>query len=156
MQVIGVCHDKNLLLFFRCSFADHTRNYKPGGFFIISPLKLSWTPGLSGGFNGVANDPRFHAFVCENGGMVLAFINLRIDYQIHHAAKVAEIMELVTKEDCRGQGIGRELFRHACQFAREEGCVQIELNSSFRRTDAHRFYETKGMVRTHYGFTMPL
>ena len=102
------------------------------------------------------NDPRFHAFVCENGGMVLAFVNLRIDYQIHHAAKVAEIMELVTKEDCRGQGIGRELFRHACQFAREEGCVQIELNSSFRRTDAHRFYESVGMRKDHFNFTMPL
>ena len=65
-------------------------------------------------------------------------------------------IELVVEEDCRGQSIGRELFAHACEFAREEGCVQIELCSSMRRTDAHRFYEREGMRKDHFNFTMPL
>ena len=65
-------------------------------------------------------------------------------------------MELVTEEDCRGSGIGRELFRHVCEYAKEEGCIQIELNSSMRRTDAHHFYETNGMRKDHFNFTMPL
>ncbi|MBQ1439335.1 MAG: GNAT family N-acetyltransferase [Solobacterium sp.] len=102
------------------------------------------------------DDPRFHAFVCENGGRIVAFVNIRIEYQLHHAGKVAQIMELVTEEDCRGSGIGRELFRHVCEYAKEEGCIQIELNSSMRRTDAHHFYETNGMRKDHFNFTMPL
>ena len=101
-------------------------------------------------------DPHWHCFVCEAGGKIAALLNMRIDYQIHHAAKVAEILELVVEEDCRGQSIGRELFAHACEFAREEGCVQIELCSSMRRTDAHRFYEREGMRKDHFNFTMPL
>ena len=101
-------------------------------------------------------DPRFHAFVCESGGRIIAFVNLRIDAHLHHADRIAEIMELVTEEDCRGSGIGRELFRHACEFAKAEGCAGIELNSSMRRIDAHRFYEANGMRKDHFNFTMPL
>lgn len=107
-------------------------------------------------FNAQLLDPHWHCFVCEAGGKIAALLNMRIDYQIHHAAKVAEILELVVEEDCRGQSIGRELFAHACEFAREEGCVQIELCSSMRRTDAHRFYEREGMRKDHFNFTMPL
>lgn len=107
-------------------------------------------------FDAQLLDPHWHCFVCEAGGKIAALVNMRIDYQIHHAAKVAEILELVVEEDCRGQSIGRELFAHACEFAREEGCVQIELCSSMRRTDAHRFYEREGMRKDHFNFTMPL
>lgn len=107
-------------------------------------------------FDAQLLDPHWHCFVCEAGGKIAALLNMRIDYQIHHAAKVAEILELVVEEDCRGQSIGRELFAHACEFAREEGCVQIELCSSMRRTDAHRFYEREGMRKDHFNFTMPL
>ena len=107
-------------------------------------------------FNAQLLDPHWHCFVCEAGGKIAALLNMRIDYQIHHAAKVAEILELVVEENCRGQSIGRELFAHACEFAREEGCVQIELCSSMRRTDAHRFYEREGMRKDHFNFTMPL
>ena len=107
-------------------------------------------------FDAQLLDPHWHCFVCEAGGKIAALLNMRIDYQIHHAAKVAEILELVVEENCRGQSIGRELFAHACEFAREEGCVQIELCSSMRRTDAHRFYEREGMRKDHFNFTMPL
>ena len=92
----------------------------------------------------------------EEEGSVCGFLHMRMEYQMHHCARIAEILELDVRAERRSEGIGKELFTAACEQARREDCVQIELVSNRRRADAHRFYETKGMVRTHYGFTMPL
>jgi GNAT superfamily N-acetyltransferase len=40
--------------------------------------------------------------------------------------------------------------------ARHRGCGQVQLTSQKRRTDAHRFYERLGFVRSHEGFKLKL
>ena len=100
-----------------------------------------------------------HGFVYVSDGpepRVLGFINLCVEGQLHHAADIAEVMELVVDEAARGAGIGGALFDHACEAARTLGCDQIELTSNARRHDAHRFYENHGMECTHVKFVMPL
>lgn len=87
---------------------------------------------------------------------VVAFINLRYESQLHHAARVAEILELVVDPAERGRGLGGALFDYACDQARAHGCRQIELTTNQLRRDAHRFYARKGMLNSHYKFTMPL
>lgn len=102
--------------------------------------------------------PGQHAFVYVSDDAdprVLGFINMRIEGQLHHAADIAEIMELVVDETARSGGIGGALFARACEAARDAGCEQIELTSNARRHDAHRFYENHGMTRTHVKFVMP-
>ena len=104
----------------------------------------------------ILHDGSHVILVYEEEGTVCGFLHMRMEYQLHHCARIAEILELDVAENMRSQGIGRQLFQAACSLAAEEKCVQINLVSSTGRKDAHRFYETKGMVRTHYGFTMPL
>ena len=87
---------------------------------------------------------------------IQALMNMRIEMQLHHAAKVAEIQELVVDPSLRGRGVGKELFAVACDAAREAGCVRIELVTNQRRHGAHRFYEREGMQQTHYGYTLDL
>lgn len=70
-------------------------------------------------------------------------INIRIEPQLHHAARVADIMELVVDPACRSAGVGHELFQAGCAAAREAGCVQIELETSCWRASAHRSYTMK-------------
>lgn len=69
--------------------------------------------------------------------------------QLHHCARIAEIMELAVEEGCRGRGIGTVLFDRACALSAQAGCVQIELSCSCARHDAHRFYARKGMCLSH-------
>jgi GNAT superfamily N-acetyltransferase len=58
----------------------------------------------------------------------------------------ARLVALVVDGDFRQRGIGRLLFEHAREFARQRGAVEIEVTSRRTRTDADRFY-------TDIGFT---
>lgn len=86
---------------------------------------------------------------------VRAMLNMRFENQLHHAARIAEILEFIVDKDVRGQGVGAAMLEEAQRVAREMGCVQLELTSNRTRTDAHRFYEREGMVQSHVKFTFP-
>ena len=90
------------------------------------------------------------------GAPVQALMNMRLEMQLHHAAKIAEVQELVVDPSLRGRGVGKELLAAAREAAREAGCVRIELVTNQRRHGAHRFYEREGMHQTHYGYTLDL
>lgn len=87
---------------------------------------------------------------------IQALMNMRIEVQLHHAAKIAEVQELVVDPTLRGRGVGKELLAAARKTAREADCVRIELVTNQRRHGAHRFYEREGMHQTHYGYTLDL
>lgn len=101
-------------------------------------------------------DPAVHCLVLEVDGRVAGYLNLRIDHHIHHARPTAEILELIVAAGERGAGLGARLVERARLLAISEGCELMEVASKFARTDAHRFYERCGMVKTHYRLTMPL
>ncbi|MBR4446583.1 MAG: GNAT family N-acetyltransferase [Solobacterium sp.] len=105
---------------------------------------------------GILQNPDHVVLLYEKENEICAVLHMRMEYQLHHCARIAEVLELDVKDSRRNEGIGRQMFQEACVRAKEAGCVQIELVSNRRRHDAHRFYEEKGMVRSHYGFTMPL
>lgn len=64
----------------------------------------------------------------------------------------AQVEEVRVASDLRSKGIGTKLMAHAEQKAKEAGCGVIQLTSNRARTRAHRFYERKGYVASHYGF----
>lgn len=92
----------------------------------------------------------------DEAGAAVGMINIRMDEQLHHAARVAQILELVVDPSARSGGIGHELFQAGVSAARDAGCVRIELETSTWREGAHRFYEREGMFFDHRYYTMPL
>lgn len=92
----------------------------------------------------------------ETAGETVGFINVRIEAQLHHAGRVAEIVEFAVRDDLCGGGIGRRLFEAACAAARAAGCGHIEVACNRARQAAHRFYGHCGMENTHFRFTLPL
>lgn len=97
-------------------------------------------------------DGRMLCLVTEDDGEPVGFINLRMERQLHHAARIAEIMELVVASGHRSEGIGAQLFEAACRAARAAGCSQIEVACKQHRARAHAFYERQGMESTHFKF----
>lgn len=91
----------------------------------------------------------------ETESPVCALLNLRFENQLHHAARVAEILELIVDEPYRGRGIGAALVEEGVRVAKEMGCVQLEVTSNRTRSEAHRFYESQGMVDSHVKLTLP-
>jgi GNAT superfamily N-acetyltransferase len=56
----------------------------------------------------------------------------------------------------RGQGLGAAMIEWAAAEARQRGCALVQLTSDKSRTDAHRFYERLGFVRSHEGYKLAL
>ena len=56
---------------------------------------------------------QYYCLVWEEEGRVVGVLNLRWEGQLHHAGKVAEILELIVSPDCRNQGVGRKMFARA-------------------------------------------
>lgn len=94
--------------------------------------------------------------VALKAGKPAGFLHLRMEGQLHHCQKVAEILELIVDQDSRGQKIGEALLKAAFVTAKENGCSQIELTSNQKRTDAHRFYRSHRMEQTHVKFVRTL
>lgn len=99
---------------------------------------------------------QYCCLVWEEEGRVVGVLNLRWEGQLHHAGKVAEILELIVDSSCRNQGVGHKLFARACRLAQQAGCGEMEVTSNRVRTGAHRFYLREGMAQTHVKFTKSL
>lgn len=99
-------------------------------------------------------NPDTPSLVAEGNGEAVGFLHLRMEEQLHHCAKIAEIMELAVRADVRSQGVGAKLFQAAVNLAQERGCAGIELASNRKRERAHAFYLRQGMCMTHVKLTM--
>jgi len=107
-------------------------------------------------YRGQLEDDRYQCLVCEVEGSVAGFINLRYEDQLHHAERIAEVLELVVAPERRRQGVGKRLLAAACREAKRRGCPQIEVACNQSRKDSHRFYEREGLRNSHYKFSKRL
>lgn len=64
--------------------------------------------------------------------------------------------DLVTLPDHRSNGYGASLLAWLKQYAANEGCAQLHLDTGVQRHDAQRFYKREGMTKTgfHYALDM--
>ncbi|MBP6452057.1 GNAT family N-acetyltransferase [Aeromonas salmonicida] len=65
---------------------------------------------------------------------------------LHVAPDWGLISALVVDEGARGAGVGAALLATAEDRALAQGCSQLELSSSLKRQDAHRFYLSQGYL----------
>jgi GNAT superfamily N-acetyltransferase len=56
----------------------------------------------------------------------------------------------------RNAGLGTEMIRWAIDRCRARGCGVVQLTSSKKRLDAHRFYRRLGFEQSHEGFKLYL
>lgn len=69
----------------------------------------------------------------------------------------AFVHDLVTTDGRRSEGHGQQLLRRVHEWAREQNCETVELESGLWREDAHRFYtETMDYEKYCYSFIYDL
>ncbi len=66
------------------------------------------------------------------------------------------IDDLVTNEHQRSAGAGKLLLNTLEQYAQEQGCEQLHLDSGVQRFGAHRFYLREGMIISSHHFQLQL
>ena len=93
-------------------------------------LEIMDKPGLVADEHALSRRGYAHVAMSVGSAAAVGMINIRMDEQLHHAAQVAQILELVVDPGARSGGIGHELFRAGVSAARDASCVQIELETS--------------------------
>jgi PhnO protein len=107
-------------------------------------------------FESGLKNPDIEYYLVEIENEAVAFFSLATLYQLHHAAKVVEVQELVVKGPYRKKSIGSNIIKFCTDKAREKGAQNLELSSNMKRTHAHAFYLRNGFSKLHFRFVMKL
>ena len=70
--------------------------------------------------------------------------------------KILYIDDLVTRSADRSRGYGAALLSEITDYARQQGCDELHLDSGVQRTGAHKFYKNQGMDLSSYHFKLNL
>lgn len=84
----------------------------------------------------------------------VGFLSCHIQNLLHHSGKVGEIQEMFVAEKARRLGVGKKLLDELKAIAAAQNLIQLEVTSSLKRSDAHRFYERENFNFTHKKFTL--
>jgi GNAT superfamily N-acetyltransferase len=68
---------------------------------------------------------------------------------------VLYVDDLVTSAPHRSKGYGKQMLNWLSEEAKRQHCQYFELDSGVKRLDAHRFYETNGMQKAAFHFSIP-
>lgn len=108
-------------------------------------------------FDKIAADPNQELTVVEMDGEIVATFQLSfIQYLTYEGGIRAQVEAVRTSSAHRGQGIGNKVFDYIIERAKQKGCHMVQLTSDKKRTEAIRFYETKGFIATHEGMKLHL
>lgn len=101
-------------------------------------------------------NPNVYYFVYEKSNKILGFVSVHIQKLLHHTGSVAEVQELIVSEEARRSGIGSNLLEKAKEISIENNCTQLEVCCNQRRALSHKFYESQGMINSHFKFCIKL
>jgi (aminoalkyl)phosphonate N-acetyltransferase len=91
------------------------------------------------------SEPGFFAFVAEQDGAVVGFVDLQIVPRLNFDGPQAWVPDLIVTEGCRSRGVGAALLARTEEVARQLGAFSLALESAHWRTRAHEFYLREGM-----------
>jgi GNAT superfamily N-acetyltransferase len=101
-------------------------------------------------------DPAHVVLLATDGNRAVGYVNANFRLQLHHAAEVATIDELVVSAACRGEGVGARLVEEVVELARQRHADVVEVACGLARESAQRFYERLGFERTAYKLVLRL
>jgi GNAT superfamily N-acetyltransferase len=94
----------------------------------------------------------YKLFALYHNEQVVAVTGVAIRTNFYYGKHVF-VYELVTQSSQRSKGYGEKLLSYIHQYAIDNGCGIVTLESALFRSDAHRFYETKmGYEKFCYSF----
>lgn len=105
----------------------------------------------------ITADPNQDMFIAEYEGVPVGCFQLSyLPGLMRRGGWRGQIEVVHISADRRSLGLGSQMIRWAIDHCRERGCAMVQLTSSKKRTDAHRFYERLGFTRSHEGFKLYL
>jgi len=94
----------------------------------------------------------YKAFVASFGDCIVGIVYIMQYAPWGTASEQFWIQGIAVKDDMQGKGIGTKLLKHIEKYGKEKGVNYITLNTGFKRTAAHSFYERNGYSSGNYCF----
>jgi GNAT superfamily N-acetyltransferase len=104
---------------------------------------------------GIREWPDQEAFVAEADGALIGLCHVQ-GVRMLNSEGYAEIQALVVSSARQGQGIGKRLVAHACEWAFARGYERVRLRSNVTREGAHAFYEQLGFEKAKASYAFEL
>jgi ribosomal protein S18 acetylase RimI-like enzyme len=84
-------------------------------------------------------------FAAVDGDVVAASCAVSLIPNIpHNGRPLGYIENVITHADYRRMGLGRQVMTRAVDYAKENNCYRVFLESGENRTEAHEFYQSLG------------
>lgn len=84
-------------------------------------------------------------FIAKDHGKIIASCYICIIPNLTYNGKsIGYIENVITDKNHRRKGIGKRLMEMAIEYAKQENCYKVVLQSGIKRTEAHTFYEKIG------------
>ena len=80
----------------------------------------------------------------DNGKIVGSCYICIIPNLTSNGKSIGFIENVITDENYRKKGIGKKLMEMAVEYAKENNCYKVTLQSGIKRPEAHKFYEKIG------------
>lgn len=103
-------------------------------------------------YDRVRGDPRYRTFVALVGEEVVGFVTSVQSYAVGFEGEFMQITGIAVRAAAQGQGVGSKLLRHLEACARDIGVYNIGLNTGYKRTPAHAFYQRNGYSSGNWCF----
>ena len=101
--------------------------------------------GVEDRFRAMLELPEYAIFVAQDeDDRVIGLLSASQRWTLWHAGPCALIEELVVNEDVRRRGVGRALIQAALEWARAQGCSELEISTDQDNADAQAFYRRLG------------
>ena len=90
-------------------------------------------------------DDNMHLLVLEEGGTVVASVQMAIIESLTHNVRPFAVVEnVVTHADHRNKGYASALLTRATEIAREKGCYKLSLETGSNKESTLNFYRNNG------------
>jgi GNAT superfamily N-acetyltransferase len=87
--------------------------------------------------------PTYHCFGLWQNGKLVAVSNGWITVRFY-SGKQLEVDNVIVDPDLRSQGVGKYFFTHIQEWALQNDCKTIELNTYVQNSKSHKFYFNEG------------
>ena len=91
----------------------------------------------------------------ETESNVVAVAGHRLSHNLAWG-KFFYVDDLVTAAQHRSKGYGKQLLDWLIDYARQQSCQQLHLDSGAQRKDAHRFYKREGLINVGHHYSLEL
>lgn len=103
----------------------------------------------SKGLSKIISNPEVgEIIVARKSSKLIGMVNLLYTVSTALGGQVAILEDMIVSPDSRGLGVGSKLIDYCLETAMQKGCKRISLLTDSNNTDAHKFYEKHGFVRS--------